>query len=242
MRPLADPISRVGQRQSATGRVGLMLRRGKEIERGTLRHRHLWIPPCGGEEIVVQYDVRKSYARWRAFRRGERLFSLLPWQWTESIYDLTGEDLYRAGIRLLLADLDNTLIPYSRSEPDEALRCWLADLNANGVTLFLLSNSRKAVRAPHFAQALGIDYLCHAGKPKTGGYRAAMERCGVTPEHCAMVGDQIFTDTLGANRAGIRSILVKPISLSGNPGRYLRYWAELPMRALARKRQWKGAS
>ena len=109
------------------------------------------------------------------------MFSLLPWQWTESIYDLTGKDLYRAGIRLLLADLDNTLIPYSRSEPDEALRCWLADLNANGVTLFLLSNSRKAVRAPHFAQALGIDYLCHAGKPKTGGYRAAMERCGVAP-------------------------------------------------------------
>lgn len=168
------------------------------------------------------------------------MFSLLPWKVTDSIYDLTGESLRAAGLRLLLADLDNTLIPYDRKEPDEALRRWLADLNANGVTLFLLSNSRKAVRAPRFAQALGIDCLCHAGKPKTGGYRAAMERCGVAPEHCAIVGDQIFTDTLGGNLAGIRSILVKPISLSGNPGRYLRYWAELPMRALARKRKWNG--
>ncbi len=54
-----------------------------------------------------------------------------------------------------------------------------------------------------------------------------------------MVGDQIFTDVLGANRAGVRSILVKPIRLAGNPGRYLRYWAEAPMRLLSRGRRWK---
>lgn len=167
------------------------------------------------------------------------MFSLLPWKWTDSIYDLTGEALERAGVRLLLADLDNTLIPYGETLPGERLKDWLADLNAHGVTLFLLSNSRKATRAPNFAKALGIDYLCHAGKPKTGGYRTAMERRGVSPEECAMIGDQIFTDTLGANRAEVRSILVKPISLRGNPGRYLRYWAELPMRALAHKRKWR---
>lgn len=167
------------------------------------------------------------------------MFSLLPWKWTPSIYDLTGESLQAAGIRLLMADLDNTLIPYDRSEPDQPLRDWLADLNAHGVTLFLLSNSRKATRAPNFAKALGIDYLCHAGKPKRGGYRAAMGRFGVQPEECAMVGDQIFTDILGANRAEVRSILVRPISLSGNPGRYLRYWAELPIRGLAGRRRWK---
>lgn len=166
------------------------------------------------------------------------MFSLLPWKVTDSIYELTGESLHQAGISLLLADLDNTLIPYGETMPGEVLNQWLTDLNAHGVTLFLLSNSRKATRAPNFAQTLGIDYLCHAGKPKVGGYRTAMERCGAQPQECAMVGDQIFTDTLGANRAGIRSILVKPISLAGNPGRYLRYWAELPMRGLAYKRKW----
>lgn len=165
---------------------------------------------------------------------------MLPWKRTDSIYDLTGESLRSAGIHLLLADLDNTLIPYDRKEPDDDLRRWLDDLRGHGVELFLLSNSRKATRAPNFARAFGIDYLCHAGKPKTGGFRAAMERCGVTAGACAMVGDQIFTDILGANRAGVRSILVKPISLTGNPGRYLRYWAELPMRGLAHRRTWKG--
>ncbi len=169
---------------------------------------------------------------------GEEMFSLLPWRQAESVLDLTGESLQEAGVRLLLADLDNTLCPYSVSEPDAALRRWLADLKDHGVTLFLLSNSRKPKRPAHFAQALGIPYLGHAGKPKRGGFFKAMTGQGVTAGECAMVGDQIFTDVLGANRAGVRSILVEPISLRGNPGRYLRYWLELPMRALSRKRQW----
>ncbi len=168
------------------------------------------------------------------------MFSLLPWKQARSVFDLTGQSLKKAGVRLLLADLDNTLVPYGVPQPDDALRAWQADLAAHGVTLFLLSNSRKATRAPDFANALGIPYLCHAGKPKTGGFVRAMTGQTVTAGECAMVGDQIFTDVLGANRAGVRSILVKPISLSGNPGRYLRYWAELPMRFLSRGRQWDG--
>ncbi len=167
------------------------------------------------------------------------MFSLLPWRQAGSVFELTGESLAQAGITLLLADLDNTLIPYSQDEPGDALRAWLSDLTAHGVRLFLLSNNRKPRRPAHFARRLGIDYLDHAGKPKTGGFFRALERCGATAGESAMVGDQIFTDVLGANRAGVRSILVKPIRLAGNPGRYLRYWAELPMRALSRGRRWE---
>lgn len=171
--------------------------------------------------------------------RGDGLFSLLPWRQAGSVFELTGESLAREGIALLLVDLDNTLIPYSLDEPDDELHAWLADLTAHGVRLFLLSNNRKPRRPARFAQDLGIDYLDHAGKPKTGGFFQALERCGATVGESAMVGDQVFTDVLGANRAGVRSILVRPIRLAGNPGRYLRYWAELPMRALACRRKWK---
>ncbi len=167
------------------------------------------------------------------------MFSLLPWRQAGSVFELTGESLAQAGITLLLADLDNTLIPYSVNEPGDALRAWLADLTAHGVRLFLLSNNRKPQRPAHFAQCLGIDYLDHAGKPKTGSFFQALERCGASAGESAMVGDQIFTDVLGANRAGVRAILVKPIRLAGNPGRYLRYWAEAPMRLLSRGRRWK---
>lgn len=176
--------------------------------------------------------------RSRRSERGEGMFSLLPWRQAGSVFDLTGKSLKRAGVRLLMADLDNTLCPYEVSEPSDALRAWLAGLTANGVTLFLLSNSRKPKRPAHFAHALGISYLGRAGKPKTGGFIKVMEEQDIPAEACAMVGDQIFTDVLGANLAGVRSILVKPISLAGNPGRYLRYWAELPMRFLSRNRRW----
>lgn len=183
----------------------------------------------------------KAYASFALGRTGgDGLFSLLPWRQAGSVFDLTGESLAGQGIALLLADVDNTLIPYSEIEANQTLLNWRDELAAHGVRLFLLSNSRRPQRPAHFAQSLGVDYIAHAGKPKTTGFVQALERCGQKPEACAMVGDQIFTDVLGANRAGVRSILVKPIRLAGNPGRYLRYWAELPMRWLSRKRQWRG--
>ena len=63
-----------------------------------------------------------------------------------------------------------------------------------------------------------------------------MERMGCTPEQTVMVGDQIFTDTLGANRSGVVPLLVRPIRLAGNPGRYIRYAVETPFRLLGERR------
>ena len=163
-------------------------------------------------------------------------FSLLADQTFRSVYDIRPEDLTRAGIALLLADLDNTLAPYGVPEPEEALRSWAQKLRTAGVTLFILSNSRKPGRPARFARALGVPFLGHAGKPKRGGFLRAMEEAGVPAERTAIVGDQIFTDILGGNRAGVHTILVEPIRLSGNPGRYLRYAAEWPFRALSQQR------
>lgn len=184
--------------------------------------------------LAVRFYVRNKFSR-----RGEKLFSLLPWRQTDSVLDLSGADLIENGITFLMADLDNTLCRYKEHEPSEELRAWAENLRQNGVELFLLSNSRRPDRAKHFAEALGIQYLGHAGKPKRSGFLHTLERCAVRPENCAMVGDQIFTDVLGANRTGIRSILVRPIELAGNPGRYIRCGVELPMRWLAKGRKWK---
>ena len=63
-----------------------------------------------------------------------------------------------------------------------------------------------------------------------------MKRMGCTPEQTVMVGDQIFTDVLGANRSGVTPLLIRPIRLAGNPGRYLRYWGEAPFRLLGKRR------
>ena len=163
-------------------------------------------------------------------------FSLIPDRTCGSYAEVLPEQLKKRGITLLLADLDNTLACYGQREPDDAVRAWKDVLAAGGVELFLLSNSRKPDRAGAFARALGIPYQGHSGKPGRDGYLRAMERMGRTPEQTAMIGDQIFTDTLGARRTGVYAILVEPIRLAGNPGRYLRYAVETPFRALGRRR------
>lgn len=153
----------------------------------------------------------------------------------DNIYQISGEALARRGIRLLLADLDNTLVPYGIPLPDEKLRAWRDELAEHGVTLFVLSNNRHENRPRIFAEGLEVPYIGHAGKPKTPSFFKAMEQMGVTAEQTAIIGDQIFTDVLGGNRAGVKTILVKPIRLAGNPGRYLRYAVEVPFRLLSRR-------
>lgn len=161
-------------------------------------------------------------------------FPLIPNFRFDSIYTIDLNRLRERGITLLLADLDNTLVPYAIKTPTEEVRAWKEKLKEAGITLFILSNSRKPGRAQRFAEELGVPYEGHAGKPKSGGFRRAMERMGVTPAQTAIVGDQIFTDIWGGNNAGVLSLLVKPIQF-GNAFRAARYGVETPFRSLAKK-------
>ena len=153
-----------------------------------------------------------------------------------SVADISPEALAARGIRLVLADLDNTLVPYKAAEPPAGIIVWKEALEAAGIALFLLSNSRKPGRVQKFAEKLGVPYQGRSGKPKKAGYLKAMERMGVSPAQTVRVGDQIFIDTLGANNAGVTPLLVQPIRLAGNPGRYVRYAAETPFRLLGKRR------
>ena len=164
-------------------------------------------------------------------------FSPIPRGVYPSVTQIRPEALAARGIRLVLADLDNTLAPYHVEEPAPEIIQWKDELEARGIRLFLLSNSRKPGRAQRFAEKLGIPYQGHSGKPKKAGYLRAMERMGRGPRETVMVGDQIFTDILGANNAGVVPLLVEPIRLAGNPGRYLRYAVETPFRLLGRRRR-----
>lgn len=163
-------------------------------------------------------------------------FSLIPGQVLGSIYDLEPEALRAAGISLVLADLDNTLAPYEDRLPSPALIAWKEKLEENGVTLFVVSNSRKSRRCPDFCAALGVGCVRHAGKPGVKGFREALAQTGRKAEEAVMVGDQIFTDTLGANRAEIKTVLVRPMAWGKNPGRVLRYAIETPFRLLGKRR------
>ena len=99
-----------------------------------------------------------------------------------SVTDISPKALAGKGVKLVLADLDNTLVPYQVTEPSPAVSAWKEGLEAQGIRLFLLSNSRRPGRAQQFAERLGIPYQGHSGKPKRAGYRRAMERMGAAPE------------------------------------------------------------
>ena len=156
--------------------------------------------------------------------------SLVPRRVVSSIYDLDPQELSYQGIRLVLCDLDNTLTPYEEPLPSPALRAWKEKLEGAGIALYVVSNSRKSRRCPAFCEALGIGYVRHAGKPSRKGYMEALTKTGFPASEALMVGDQIFTDIWGANRAGIYSVLVRPLAWGKNPLRRVRYAIEAPFR------------
>ena len=175
--------------------------------------------------MVPPPNVCSQSMRTRDCLEGDAVkFLLVPDFYFESIHAIDLARLRARGVRLLLADLDNTLVPYGVHPPTQPVRAWKQALDQAGITLFLLSNSRKPGRAQRFAEALGIPYE---------GQRA-MARMGAAPEETAIVGDQIFTDIWGGNRAGVLTLLVHPIQF-GTVFRGLRYGLETPFRAGAGK-------
>ena len=155
-------------------------------------------------------------------------FSLIPDLRVHSVLQLTPALLRAKGITLLLLDLDNTLAPYTGSDPTPQLCSWRDGLLAAGITPFIVSNT-KTERAKQFSEKWGVQYINHAGKPGTEGILRAISIAGGERKHAALAGDQVFTDVLGANRAGILSIATFPLELK-NPLYALRYAAELPFR------------
>ena len=153
-----------------------------------------------------------------------------------TILDLSPQWLRDHGISLLLLDFDNTIVPYTTSEPTEAFLRWREALLQAGIRIMVVSNSRKSRRVPDFCEKWDIPWIRHAGKPNPKGILRAMEQMQGQPEHTAMAGDQTFTDVLGANLAGVTSILVYPLHFS-NPFQRIRYGIERPFIALGRKKR-----
>lgn len=161
-------------------------------------------------------------------------FPLLPVMLTDRVTDLTPKLLQEQGIRLLMLDFDNTIVPYTTDIPTPEMAAWLEQMSRSDIQICVVSNSRKE-RVKVFCEKLSIPCITHARKPFSEGIRRCMERFALPPAQCALAGDQVFTDTLGANCAGVRSILVKAID---NHTWYLklRHLAEIPFIYLARKR------
>jgi len=162
-------------------------------------------------------------------------FSLLPELMTESVTDLTPELLKRRGIRLLMLDFDNTIVPYTTDIPTGTMEAWLHEMLNSEVKVCVVSNSKRD-RVKVFCQGHEIPCVTHARKPFSKGIAECLERFDLSASVCALAGDQIFTDTLGANCAGVTSILVRPID-NHNFWLKARHVLEQPFIYLAKKRR-----
>lgn len=161
--------------------------------------------------------------------------SFLPSLMLDALPSLTEPMLRERGIRLVMLDFDNTIVPYTTDVPSEPVLEWIKRMQQTEIGLCVVSNSKKA-RVPAFCTEYGLPYVTHAHKPFPDGIRRCLARFSVLPEQCALVGDQIFTDTLGANCAGLCSVLVTPIR-NHNLWLKLRHVAEQPFIFAARRRR-----
>ncbi|MDO4270329.1 MAG: YqeG family HAD IIIA-type phosphatase [Eubacteriales bacterium] len=128
----------------------------------------------------------------------------------ESIYDITPLFLRENGVRGVLIDLDGTLASHKAALPPEALAPFVRALHEGGLRVLVFSNNREG-RVGRFCAALGVDFISRAGKPLLGGFRRAAERLGLPADALAVVGDQIFTDVFGGNRAGALTCYVQTL-------------------------------
>lgn len=161
---------------------------------------------------------------------------LYPKLWKESAYRLPYRRMAEKGIRGLIFDVDNTLA-FHDAPADQKAVALFDQLHQLGFKTCLLSNNKEP-RVKAFAQEVHASfYVYKGGKPGTKGYRRAMELMETTPANTVAVGDQLFTDILGANLAGIYSILVTPMNPKEEIQIVLKRYLEKPVLWAYRKKE-----
>ncbi len=146
----------------------------------------------------------------------------------ERAYDLTVEDVKKEGIKVVFVDLDNTLIAWNNPDGTPEMRQWLHDMKDAGIPVVVVSNN-KYERVKRAVEKFGIDFEAFALKPFTFGINRALKRFDVTPNEVVMIGDQLMTDIRAAKRAGLKSVLVKPLIQTDSINTQINRWRERRM-------------
>ena len=143
----------------------------------------------------------------------------------EKAYDVTVEGLRKHKIKVVFVDLDNTLIAWNNPDGTPEMRQWLHDLRDAGIPVVVVSNN-KYERVKRAVEQFGIDFEAFALKPFTFGINRALKRFNVQPHEVVMIGDQLMTDIRAAKRAGLKSVLVKPLLKTDSINTQINRWRE----------------
>ncbi len=134
----------------------------------------------------------------------------IPFAHANNVYDIPVDFFVKQGVKVLLSDLDNTLITYALAHPTEDCFRFVKELKDHGIELVICSNGLGRRVGP-FAEELGVEARCFLRKPFAGPLKRFLKEKGWSKEEVMLVGDQIQTDVLGANGAGIRCLLTEPL-------------------------------
>ena len=136
---------------------------------------------------------------------------LYPYEYVENVFAIDYKKLYEKGFRGILFDIDNTLVHHGDDSTEEIDQLFAMVQSIGFQTLLLTDNNEERVK--RFIKNIHTPYICEAGKPDPAPYRKALELLDLHKDQVVCIGDQMFTDILGANRSGIPSILVQFIRL-----------------------------
>lgn len=161
-----------------------------------------------------------------------------PSKMFRSVSDISPEQLKALGISALILDVDNTLTTHNNPVPDTEVLKWLEVMREHGIRLVIASNNSGA-RIGAFAEKLGLDYVARAAKPLPIGFWRVARRMGLSAKSFGVVGDQIFTDTLGGNLFGAKTFLVRPMQPEKGPLFRLKRKIEVPILKAYLKKQKK---
>jgi len=126
------------------------------------------------------------------------------------VTDITIELLNKFDIKALILDVDNTLSTHHGQILTDGLEDWIEKMHKGGIKLTVLSNSKEK-RVRPFAKKIGLNYISLGLKPLPFGYLRAVKQLGLARKNTAIVGDQIFTDIIGGNFVGVKTVLLTPI-------------------------------
>lgn len=135
---------------------------------------------------------------------------LYPKKYINNVLEISADFLKKENINGLILDVDNTLLFYDRTMV-KGLPQWIDNMKRNNIKLCILSNTNKKDKVDKLSKKLDIPYIFFAKKPLKSGFKKAAKILNMKNENIAVVGDQIFTDIIGANRMKMFPILTKPL-------------------------------